>query len=40
MRMEEDRLLKQVIMQAMELGNGFWWRQDLEISLRMYGWKG
>ena len=40
MRMEEDRLLKQVMMQAMELGNGFWWRQDLEISLRMFGWEG
>ena len=40
MRMGEDRLLKQVIMQAMELGNGFWWRQDLEISLRMFGWEG
>ena len=40
MRMGEDRLLKQVMMQMMELGNGVWWRQDLEIHLRMFGWEG
>ena len=30
MRMGEDRLLKQVMMQVMELGDGVQWRQDLE----------
>ena len=30
MRMGEDRLLKQVMMQVMELGDGVRWRQDLE----------
>ena len=40
MRMGEDRLLKQVMMQAMELGDGVWWRQDLEIRLRMFGLEG
>jgi len=39
MRMREDRLLKQVMMQVMELGDGVRWRQDLEISLRMFGWE-
>ena len=29
MRMGEDRLLKQVMMQVMELGDGVQWRQDL-----------
>ena len=29
-KMEEDRLLKQVMMQVMELGDGVRWRQDLE----------
>ena len=28
MRMGEDRLLKQVMMQVMGLGNGVRWRQD------------
>ena len=40
MRMGEDRLLKQVMMQVMELGDGVRWRQDLEIRLRMFCWKG
>ena len=40
MRMGEDRLLKQVMMQVMELGDGVQWRQDLEKSLRMFGWEG
>ena len=40
MRMGEDRLLKQMMMQAMELGDGVWWRQDLKIRLRMFGWEG
>ena len=39
MRMGEDRLLKQVMMQVMELGDGVQWRQDLEKSLRMFGWE-
>ena len=39
-RMGEDRLLKQVMMQVMELGDGVQWRQDLEKSLRMFGWEG
>ena len=38
--MEEDRLLKQVMMQVMELGDGVRWRQDLEKSLRMFGREG
>ena len=40
MRMGENRLLKQVMMQVMESGDGVRWRQDLEISLRMFGWEG
>ena len=40
MRMGEDRLLKQVMMQVMELGDEVRWRQDLEKSLRMFGWEG
>jgi len=40
MRTGEDRLLKQVMMQVMELGDGVRWRQDLEIRLRMFCWKG
>ena len=40
MRMGEDRLLKQVMMEVMELENGVRWRQDLERSLNMYGWEG
>ena len=40
MRIGEDRLLKQVMMEVMELENGVRWRQDLERSLNMYGWKG
>ena len=31
MRVGEDRLLKQVMMQVMELGDGVRWRQDLEV---------
>ena len=37
MRMGEDRLLKQVMMEVMELENGVRWKQDLERSLNMYG---
>ena len=40
MRMGEDRLLKQVMMQVMELGDGVRWRQDVEKRLRMFGWEG
>ncbi len=41
MRTGEDRLLKQVMMQVMELGDGVQWRQDLEKkSLSMFGWEG
>ena len=40
MRMEEDRLLKQVMVQVMELGDGVRWKQDLENCLRMFGWEG
>ena len=40
MRMGEDRLLKQVMMQVMELGDEVRWRQDLEKSLTMFGWEG
>ena len=40
MRMGENRLLKQVMMEVMELENGVRWRQDLERSLNMYGWEG
>ena len=40
MRMGEDRLLKQVMMQVMELGDGVQWRQDLGKRLRMFGWEG
>ena len=40
MRMEEDRLLKQVMMEVMELEDRVRWRQDLERSLRMFGWEG
>ena len=28
------------MMQVMELGDGVQWRQDLEKSLRMFGWEG
>ena len=40
MRMGEDRLLKQVMMEVMELESLNWvqWRQDLKTSLNMYGW--
>ena len=38
MRMGEDRLLKQVMMLVMELGDAVQWRQ--EKCLRMFGWKG
>ena len=37
LRIEEDRLLKQVMMEVMELEDGVRWRQDLERSLRMFG---
>ena len=40
MRMGEDRLLKQVMMEVMELEDGVQWRQDLESGLRMFGWEG
>ena len=40
MRMGEDRLLKQVMVEVMELEGGVRWRQDLERSLRMFGWEG
>ena len=35
MIMGENRLLKQVMMEAMELKDGVRWRQDLERSLRI-----
>ena len=38
--MGEDRKLKQVMMQVMELGDGVRWRQDLEKKLRIFGWEG
>ena len=34
MRMGEDRLLKQVMMQVMELGDGVWWRQDACVEVK------
>ena len=40
MRMKENRLLKQVMMEVMELEDRVRWRQDLERSLRMFGWEG
>ena len=40
MRIGENRLLKQVIMEVMEIEDGVRWKQDLEGSLRMFGWEG
>ena len=41
MRMGKDILLKQVMLEVMELGTGrIQWRQALERSLSMYGWEG
>ena len=40
MRMGKDRLIKQVMMQVMELGDGVRWRQNLEKVLRMFVWEG
>ena len=40
MRMSENRLLKQVMMEVMEVGDGVRWKHDLEKSLRMFGWEG
>ena len=40
MKMGEDRLLKQVMMEVMELEDGVQWRQDLERSVRMFGCEG
>ena len=40
MRMGENRLLKQVMVEVMEIEDGVQWNQDLERSLRMFGWKG
>ena len=40
MRMGENRLLKQVMMEVMELENGVRWRKDLERNLNMYGREG
>ena len=40
MRICEDRLLKQVVMEVMELEDGDQWRQDLERTLRMFRWEG
>ena len=40
MRMGEDRLLKQVMMQVMEIGDGVQWRQDLEKKKFKHVWVG
>ena len=40
MKMGEDRLMKQVMMEVMELEDEVWWRQYLKRSLRMFGWEG
>ena len=40
MRMGKDILLKQVMLEVMELGTGIQWRQNLERSLSMDGWEG
>ena len=37
MRMGENRLLKQVRVEVMEIEDGVQWNQDLERSLRMFG---
>jgi len=40
MRMDENRLLKQVMVEVMEMEDEVRWKQDLERSLRKLGWGG
>jgi len=40
MRMGENWILKQVMVEVMEIEDGVWWKQDLKRSLRMFGWEG
>ena len=40
MRMDENRLLKQVMVEVMEMEDEVRWKQDLERSLRKFGWGG
>ena len=40
MRLEERRILKLVMLEALELGKGVKWVKDLQSSLEMFGWSG
>ena len=38
MRLGEGRILKLVMLEALELGKGVRWVKDLQSSLEMFGW--
>ena len=40
MRLGEGRILKLVMLEALELGKGVRWVKDLQSSLEMFGWSG
>ena len=40
MRMGDGRLLKSVMLVALELGKGVRWVKDLQLGLEMFGWSG
>ena len=40
MRLEEGRILKLVMLEALELGKRVRWVKDLQSSLEMFGWSG
>ena len=40
MKMDEERLMKVVMLAALEMGVKVKWVQNLEESLRMFGWDG
>ena len=40
MRMDKERLMKVVMLEALEMGGKVKWVQNLEESLRMFGWGG